>query len=63
MNRGKNYYETEILDNKRSYGINKRILGIKYTFEQTGIILKNFGMRCSKPYVFDYKRPKDVEKI
>jgi transposase len=41
----------------------KEKFGIEYTLKQIGIILKNFGMRYSKPYVFDYRRPKDAEDI
>jgi transposase len=41
----------------------KENFGIEYTLKQIGIILKNFGMRYSKPYVLDYRKPKDAVEI
>ncbi len=36
---------------------------VEYTLKQTRVILKNYGMRCAKPYVLDYRRPEDAEDI
>jgi putative transposase len=36
---------------------------VEYTLKQIRIILKNYGMRCAKPYVHDYRRPEDAEDI
>jgi len=41
----------------------KEKFGVKYSEDQTVRILKKLGMRHSKPFSFDYRRPKDAEKI
>ena len=41
----------------------KEKYGVEYSLKRIGIILKNFGMRHSKPYILDYRRPKDAEEI
>ena len=41
----------------------KEYYDVEYTLKQIGVILRNFGMRYSKPYVLDYRRPKDAETI
>jgi len=41
----------------------KEKFGVEYSEDQTVRILKKLGMRHSKPFPFDYRRPKDAEKI
>ena len=36
---------------------------VEYTSKQIRIILKNMGMRCAKPFLHDYRRPKNAEEI
>jgi len=36
---------------------------VEYTLKQIRVILKNYGMKCAKPYVLDYRRPEDAEDI
>ena len=36
--------------------------GVEYTLKQIRIILKKFGMKHTKPYPHDYRRPKDAEE-
>lgn len=37
--------------------------GIEYTLRHVARILRKLGMKYQKPYVNDYRRPKDAEKI
>ena len=37
--------------------------GVEYTPKQIRIIVKAIGMRCAKPYTFDYRRPDNAEDI
>ena len=41
----------------------KEKYGVEYSLKRIGVILKNFGMHHSKPYILDYRRPKDAEEI
>jgi putative transposase len=36
---------------------------VGYTSKQIRIILKNIGMKCAKPFPYDYRRPKNAEEI
>ena len=37
--------------------------GIEYTLKQVRIIVKKFGMKYAKPFVFDYRKPPNAEMI
>lgn len=58
-----------ILENK-DYWTTREVLelikekyGVEYSQKQVGVILHNFNMYHSKPYVLDYRRPEDAEEI
>ena len=36
---------------------------VEYTSKQIRKILKNMGMRCAKPFLHDYRMPKNAEEI
>ena len=36
---------------------------VEYTIKQIRIILKKLGMKCAKPFPFDYRRPNNAEEI
>ena len=40
-----------------------RNFDVEYTLKQVRVILHKFGMRCAKPYPYDYRRPPDAEEI
>ena len=55
---------------KRDYWTTREVLelgkeeyGIEYSLKRTGIILKNFGMHHSKPYVLDTEDLKMQKKF
>ena len=41
----------------------KEKYGVEYSQKQIGVILHNFNMYHSKPYVLDYRRPENAEEI
>ncbi len=37
--------------------------GVEYTLKQVRVIVKKFGMKYAKPFVLDYRKPPNAEKI
>jgi len=48
---------------KEVFELIKTKYGVHYSLKQIREILKGFGMKCSKPYCFDYRKPKDADEI
>ncbi len=40
-----------------------REFNVEYTLKQIRVILRKYGMKCAKPYIHDYRRPKNAEEI
>ncbi len=36
---------------------------VEYTLKQVRVILRKMGMRCAKPFTYDYRRPKNADDI
>ena len=62
---GKRDSETYVLDNKRSKNTHKKErFAVEYSEDQVVRILRDkIGMKFSKPYPRDYRRPADAEQI